>query len=160
MNGSAENKAHGASEKPDRREKNLRLETARRMLPLVQRVVEDIVTAHQELAILVPEQERLDRQKRDLSWPERQRRYQVRDQIAGRERLLEESRAELVGLGLLLVDGTIGQVGFPTRVNNKRAFFSWRRGEDGVHFWHYTGDEHRQPIPASWTKPATVPTKK
>jgi hypothetical protein len=154
MNGSAENKAHGASEKPSRREKTLDLETACKMLTLVQRIVEDIVTSHQELTRLVPEQDRLDRHKRDLSWPERQRRYRVQEQIAAHERMLEEAGAELAGLGVCLLDAPAGQVAFPTVVNNRKAFFSWIRGEDGVHFWHYPGETNRRPVPASWAKEA------
>jgi hypothetical protein len=152
MNGSAENKAHGASKRPERNPINLKLETAERMLPLVQRIVEDIVVNHHEVAILVPEQVRLDRQKRDLTWPERQRRYRVGDDISARERLIEESLAELTHLGLMLVDAASGQVGFPTQVNNRRAFFSWRRGEAAVNFWHFADEENRRPIPASWMK--------
>jgi hypothetical protein len=152
MNGSAENKAHGASRKPGRSEQNLKLETAQRMLPLVQRIIEDIVACRAALAVLVPEQDRLDRQKRDLTWPERQRRYVVRDEIKSRERSLEESNTELRGLGVTLMDAIKGCVGFPTQVNNRQAFFSWQRGEEGVHFWHFPGEDKRRPIPVSWIK--------
>jgi hypothetical protein len=160
MNGSAENKAHGASEKPSRREKTLDLETARKMLTLVQRIVEDIVVHHQQIEKLIPEQDRLERHKRDLSWPERQRRYRVQEQISASEQRLEEARAELVALSVLLLDAPVGQVGFPTLVNNRRAFFSWKRGEDGVHFWHYPGEVDRRPIPASWAKEAVSPASR
>jgi hypothetical protein len=160
MNGSAENKAHGASEKPSRREKTLDLETARKMLTLVQRIVEDIVTQHQEIERLIPEQDRLDRHKKDLSWPERQRRYRVQEQILASEQLLEEARAELVALSVLLLDAPSGLVGFPTLVNNRRAFFSWKRGEDGVQFWHYPGEDERRRIPASWAKGAVSPASR
>ena len=49
-----------------------------------------------------------------------------------------------------------GRVGFPTIVNEQPAFFSWRHGEDGVHYWHFLEHTTRRPIPASWTKSAEI----
>src|SRR2546426_11465788 len=113
-----------ASERPDRRETAMNLITARRMLPLVQRIVGDILHDRQELARLHPEQGRLDRQRRDLRWPERQRRYQLREEIMALERHLQEATVELQTLALALLDPLMGRIGFPTIVNDRRAFFS------------------------------------
>jgi len=63
MNGSMGNMASGAPETPVS-ENILSLKTVQRMLPLVQRIVDDVVTHQQTLDRLQPEQERLDRQKR------------------------------------------------------------------------------------------------
>jgi hypothetical protein len=156
MNGSTENTAHGASESPSRREIALNLTTVRSMLPLVRRIVEDIVQHQRRLAQLLPEQERLDRQRRDLAWPERARRYQVQEEVAATDHCLQEALAELAGLGVVLLDPVECQVGFPTIVNSRRAFFSWRPGENGVSSWHFPGETVRRPIPASWAKVAPI----
>jgi hypothetical protein len=156
MNGSTENRAPGASEKPGRGETTLNLTTARNMLPLVQRIIDDILHDQDQLARLMPEQNRLDRHRRDLSWPERARRYQIQEEVTFTERRLEESFAELASLGLQLLDNDEGRVGFPTIVNGRRAFFCWQPGDEGIGHWQFPDDTIRRTIPASWTKSAEV----
>src|SRR4051794_11391445 len=90
MNGSKGNAASNASELPDRREIVFNLNTANRMLPLVQRVVDDILTSRKALIKLEPERARLDRQKRDLVWQERQRRYLVHAEVAAVDQHLQD----------------------------------------------------------------------
>jgi hypothetical protein len=150
MNGSTGNTASGAFEKPERREKVLSLSTSQRMLTLVRQIVTDIEVAGDRLTQLQPEQDRLDRQRRTLSWPERSRRYQVREEIAAAERQLQEARAELDNLGVVLVDPDTGWVGFPTMVNERRAFFCWKPGDDDLKYWHFAGEAVRRIIPSSW----------
>lgn len=155
MNGSTENRAPGASEKPGRRDVILTITVAQSMLPLVRRIVTDIVEIEQSLTRLRPEQDRLDRKRRSLDWPERQRRYQVHEQILAAERHQLEAIAELAGLGVTLIDASKGQVGFPTRVNDRRAFFSWKSGEDSLRYWHFNGEDVRRTIPAHWLEENT-----
>jgi hypothetical protein len=156
MNGSAENTAHGASEPSARREVVLNLATARRMLPLVQRIVADILQNQKRLTELLPEEERLHRQRRTLDWPARAHRYQIREEISTAERSVQTALAELASLGVVLLDAAEGRVGFPTIVNEQPAFFSWRHGEDGVYYWHFPAHATRRPIPASWAKSAEI----
>jgi hypothetical protein len=156
MNGSTENTAFGASESPEPRESALSLGTAKNMLRLVQRVVADIL--HQQTIIirLQPEQNHLDRHRRELTWPKRQRRYQVREEVANAERELEGALAELQSLGVALLDGDTGRVGFPTIVNDRRAYFSWKPGDEDVHSWHFAEDSTLRPIPQSWLRHVDV----
>ncbi len=151
MSGFTENTAN-ASERPDRRESAMNLVTARRMLPLVQHIVGDILHDRHELAKLQPEQDRLDRQRRELLWPERQRRYQIREEVAVLERRMQDAAAELQNLSLSLLDPLFGRIGFPTIVNDRRAFFSWRPGEETIRCWHFAEDAVCRPIPSSWLK--------
>src|SRR5438093_12286457 len=102
MSGFTENTANDASEQPDRQERFIYLATAQRMLPLVRRVVTDLVQHGRRLAELRPEQERLDRHRRDLAWPERARRYELREAIALSEQIVQEANAELEVLGVVL----------------------------------------------------------
>jgi hypothetical protein len=122
------------------------------MLPLVRHIVADVMDCQARLVQMQAEKDRLDRHRRDLSWPERSRRYQLQEEITGSERHLREALGELDNLGVAL-DRDSGEVGFPTMVNKQKAFFSWRPGEDALSFWHYAGERDRHTIPASWTKP-------
>ncbi len=151
MNGSTENRASGASERAGGRDKVLTWTAASRMLPLVRHIVADVMDCQTRLAKMQTEKDRLDRHRHDLSWPERSRRYQLQEEIAGGEGRLRDSLGELDGLGALL-DRETGQVAFPTMVNKQRAFFSWRPGEEALAFWHYAAESERQPIPSNWTK--------
>jgi len=156
MSGSAEYQAHGASETPTRPEAVVNLATANRMVPLVRRIIDDILRHQRQLAQLQPEQEQLDRQRRSLDWPERSRRYQLREDIAVEETGLLEAMAELEVLGVALVDPESGRVGFPTIVNERPAFFSWQPGEETLKYWHFGTELVRRPIPSSWAKHADI----
>jgi hypothetical protein len=123
------------------------------MLPLVGRIAADVIRHHERLAQLRPERARLDRQRNHLDWPSRARRYQLDEEITAADRELRQTCAELEGLGVALLDEATGLVGFPTIVNDRRAFFSWRPGEDGPCFWSFAGDDARHHVPEGWTKP-------
>ena len=154
------NRAGNSAGKPRKREVTLDLTTARQMLPLVKSIVTDVVTARRVLNRLTPEQDRLERQRRELVWQERQRRYQIIDEIAAAEKALATAVGELGGLGVTVVDDEAGEVDFPTKVNGRTAAFSWLMGEDGLRHWHYTDEESRRPIPADWDKAGAVtPTR-
>ncbi|MBX9622714.1 MAG: DUF2203 domain-containing protein [Gemmataceae bacterium] len=156
---STPNRAGNPAGKPRRKDTTLDLPTARQMLPLVKSIVADIVTTRTALDRLAPEQERLDRQRRDLAWQERQRRYQVSEDIRSAEQSLTAAAAELASLGVNLLDDAAGEVDFPTKVNGRSAAFSWKLGEERVGHWHYTGEETRRPIPADWDLPAAAPAR-
>jgi hypothetical protein len=144
------NRATNPPGKPRKKNVTLDLTTTRQMLPLVQSIVSDIVHCRQAINQLTPEQERLDRHRRDLVWLERQRRYQVSDEIAAAEQTLSTAVTELNGLGVSLVDDEAGEVDFPTKINGRPAAFTWRLGEEGVRHWHYQGEEQLRPIPRDW----------
>jgi hypothetical protein len=158
MSGFTEYRASDASEQSGR-DVVLTLETSTAMLPLVERVAADLVQHQQKLSELYQEREVLDERRHTLDWPKRSRRYAVQEEIALHERFLREVLTELDGLGLFLLDPARGMIGFPTRVNNQRAHFSWMPGEAGIQFWSYTGDTVRRPIPEHWTKPAIPPRR-
>ena len=144
------NAAPNAFDKPGRRDAVLSLSTARQMLPLVQHIIQDLLEAKKRLAWMVPELERLTKERRTLAWSARCRRYQLQEDARCYERQLEQANDELSDLGLMLIDPELGQVGFPTMVNDRRAYFSWRPGENGVIFWHFRGESTRRSVPTSW----------
>src|SRR5436305_10097101 len=132
MSGPRSYSTSDASEKPQRNEVILNLQTVTKMLPLVQRIADDILRQHRTLVRLRPEEDALDRQKRQLDWPARQRRYQIKEELVRAEAALLEAVAELQELGLSLLDESLGMIGFPTLVNNRRAYFCWHPGETAL----------------------------
>jgi hypothetical protein len=159
MSGSRSYPTSDASESPERGEVVLSLKTVNKMLPLVQQIANDIVTSHRTMARLRPEEERLDRQRNSLSWPGRQRRYEVKEELGKAEKELGIALAELRDLGLLVLDDLEGRIGFPTMVNNRQAYFSWRLGEEGLHDWRFADEDADRPIPASWLKELSLAGK-
>ena len=157
-------RASNASHKSGKAELVLDLPTVNKMLPLVQRIVADLIAAEGELGPLLWEREGLERNRRTLDWPERQRRYQVDEDVRTVEKRRKALAAELEGLGVAVIDAVHGRVGFPTIVNGKAAFFSWEPGETEIGYWHFQSDERRRPVPPSWLQgqgaAASAPAKK
>jgi hypothetical protein len=142
--------ASSASEKPERKDVVLTLSTARSMLPLMRLIVGDVLMAQQGIDKLQPEHDRLHRQRFDLTWPERSRRYHVQEELATLEKSLKTALSEMEELGVALLDPDSGRVGFPTIVNGRRAYFSWRPSEAALRNWQYVGETNLRPIPSSW----------
>ena len=155
MSGSRSYPTSDASEKPDKGEVVLSLKTVHKMLPLVQHIANDIVTSHRAMIRLQPEEERLDRQRRTLDWPMRQRRYEIKEELGKADKELEVALLELRDLGLVLLNDLEGRIGFPTMVNNRRAYFTWHLGEEKLQHWHFADEVADRPIPASWLKELT-----
>jgi len=156
MNGFTEH-VSGASERGGA-ERLLTWGESRAMLPLVGRVAKDVISQRQHLAELQPERDRLDGRRHHLDWPQRQRRYQIQEEIAACQKELRAVEAELEALGLTLLDADTGLVGFPTMVNNRQAFFSWKPDEDGLLYWNFADDTVRRPVPEDWTRPTREST--
>jgi hypothetical protein len=153
MSGFIENRAHGASERPGQNDRVLTWNASAAMLPLVGPIARDVVRHHERLGGLRRELAHLDERRCSLAWPERARRYELQEEIAHLDGEMQENLAELEVLGLALLAPGRGLIGFPTIVNDRRAFFSWQPGEDGLRFWNFAGDLVRRPVPESWTKP-------
>jgi hypothetical protein len=153
MSGFTENRASGASERSGGDAVVLTWGAAGAMLPLVGRIAADAVRLHDRLAQLRPEKDRLDRMRRTLAWPDRARRYQLQEETDAILKELQNATAELDVLGVALLHGATGLVGFPTMVNDRPAYFSWRPGEEKLAFWNYADDLVRRPVPPSWTRP-------
>src|SRR5205814_513565 len=102
----------------------LNLKTVHKMLPLVRGIVADVLTRHHQMAALQPKEQHLQRQKRDLSWTQRKQRYLLQFDINDQDQGLQDALDELTQLGVVLLDVERGQVGFPTLVNNRPAYFT------------------------------------
>ena len=128
----------------------LNLKTVHKMLPLVRGIVADLLSRHRQMAALQPQEDRLQRQRRSLDWAQRKQRYLLQSDIADHDQGLQGALEELSQLGVVLLDAESGQVGFPTLVNNRPAYFTWRPGEDGPHSWQFAEENVARPIPAAW----------
>lgn len=159
MSGFTEHQASNAGEDTDRQAVVLNLGGARRMLPLLRRIVGDVQAQQHTIDKLIPEQDRLDRHRRDLVWPERQRRYQIHEELAAAENHLKDALAELEVLGVVLTDAHLGLVGLPTVVNGRLAYFSWQPDESSILHWHFPGEKVRRQIPTTWNEQGMVPLK-
>lgn len=146
----AENTTFNGFENTSSRQQLFNLPTACRTLPLVQRIVVDILHDQQRLHELENEKTDLDRRRHHLSWPERSRRYRLAEEVSSIEDHLQETMEELDQLGVTLLDPDTGRIGFLTVVNGDRAYFSWRPLDVSVQFWHFADEGVRRPIPSSW----------
>jgi hypothetical protein len=153
MSGFIENREYGASERSGLTDQVMTWNASAAMLSLVGLIARDVVAYHDRLGGLRRERSGLDGRRHTLAWPERARRYELQEEIARIESELTRNIAELEALGVALLDAERGLVGFPTIVNDRRAFFSWQPGENGLTFWNFAGDIVRRPVPESWTKP-------
>ncbi len=152
MNGFTERRASGSGQRPGPNDLVLTWETSFAMLPLVRQIVADVLGHQERLLRVRPEHDRLERNRLNLAWAERARRYELEEEIKALGKELTASRGELEGLGVSLLVVRTGLVGFPTIVNNRKAFFSWKPGEEGLAFWNFADDLNRRTVPANWTK--------
>ena len=115
---------------------------ANRALPLVSRIVRDIVARYGQL-------EELRRQRQTLvRMGQRSAVEECQQQAARAAERLDEFASELGELGVRLENLEIGLVDFPSRRNDRRVVLCWKLGEPQVRFWHdpRAGFAHRRPI--------------
>ena len=144
------------SEGESRPESVLNLKTVHKMLPLVRGIVSDVLQRHHEMAALQPQEERFQKQRRNLDWAQRKQRYLLQSDIAAQDSGMQDALEELNQLGVVLLDVEDGRVGFPTLVNNRPAFFTWKPGEDGPHTWQFAEENVTRPIPPAWLQEVSV----
>jgi len=152
MSGHTEKQTSESFEKEGNKNIPFTWTAASQMLPLVGHIVQEVVERHQLLGRLYPEKESLDARRHTLPWAKRARRYQLQEEIAATERSLQAAVAELDALGAVILDRDTGLVGFPTIVNNRPAYFSWKPGDASLLYWQHGEDGTRRTIPAAWIK--------
>ena len=136
--------------------KQFTVEQANATLPLVRRIVEDIVAQHRLWHEKLLEIDLLAASGR-ASDAEQAERLEREAQTVARE--IEAFRRELISLGIQLKDPRLGLIDFPSstklidqRDHEKPILLCWRLGELEVQFWHEVdaGFAGRQPlVPAS-----------
>ena len=147
--------SHGAT-KSKRRQRSsshrrvFTLDHAVRTLPLVKRIVSDIVKQYKVVSSL----------EEECHVPTPKSAGDVVDALRDRYNAeldkLRDLAAELTSVGCELKDWRRGLVDFPARHDGRDVYFCWRLGEDTVSFWHDvdSGFQGRRPIDAAFAAPS------
>ena len=114
-------------------------------LPLVNRIVKDIVEQYRQVMA-----NHAQLQEGDLPDPERDRLESARSQATDK---LENLSNELADIGCELKDRESGLVDFPARMDRRDVYLCWKLGEEQITHWHeiYAGFSGREPSPATTT---------
>jgi len=133
------------------------VEKANRALPLVRRIVDDIVTEHPHWKDLMARYELLAAGARPEQGesPEMLELRREIDRVAGR---IGGYVAELELIGVQLKGFEEGLVDFYGMHEGRLVYLCWQRGESAVGHWHEldTGFAGRQPITAAFAETETA----
>jgi hypothetical protein len=121
------------------------VDRANRTLPLVRRIVEDIVREHERWQDAITRLDLLSSTTTALTDPELATLEREVQRIA---RDIDEFQGELEALDIQLKDRRIGLIDFPTELDGRRVLLCWRLGEPSVQYWHDedAGYAGRQPL--------------
>lgn len=127
--------------------KQFTVEQANRTLPLVRRIVEDIVSQYRRWQDRVREFEVVSASSTADRPDARAEELQREAQLLAAE--IEGFVGELTRLGVEFKGYDLGLVDFPAEVDGAPAYLCWRLGEPSVQFWHSveSGYAGRQPLP-------------
>jgi hypothetical protein len=118
------------------------VEQANQSLPLVRRILRDVVTQYRLV-------ERIQKRRRRLACQGRLdelKAVEARGLEAARR--LSDLLGELASIGCEVRDYQRGCVDFPAVRNGREIYLCWKLNEDHVEFWHerHVGEGGRQPI--------------
>ena len=122
------------------------VDQANRTLPLVRKIVEDVVRQNRcwrerllELDLIASTARADD---------PRTRVEELERDVQSLAREIEGYQRELEALGIQLKDPLLGLVDFPSEMNGRQVLLCWRLGEPEVQFWHEedAGYAGRQPL--------------
>jgi hypothetical protein len=130
------------SVRPSRPKRRFTLEQANRSLPLVKRVVADIVRMHGLVCQAQQELQHVMHGKNATNPPAAQGRLEVA------MHKLEDYEDELAEIGCELKDRQTGLIDFVGRHQGRDVYLCWKLGEDRISHWHEldAGFAGRQPV--------------
>lgn len=124
--------------------KQVSIELANRMLPLVRHIAGDL---QQQFHVVTGLKERLSQLRRRRRKSNRQSDALYQDEVVQFESDLEAAQeqldryvVELEKLGLVVVDASRGAIGFPAQMDGREVRLSWMPGEEEVGWWHEVAD--------------------
>jgi hypothetical protein len=122
------------------------VEEANRTLPLVRRIVEDVVRQHRVWREKILELDLVASSSRPEEPRDRADQLEREAQSIARE--IDGYQRELEELGIQLKDRRMGLVDFPSEMGGKHVLLCWRLGEGEVQYWHDedAGYAGRQPL--------------
>jgi hypothetical protein len=115
-------------------EKLFTLDEANRTLPLVRRIVEDVVRQHRVWRERVLELDLVSSTVTASSPSPRAEELEREVQALARE--IDGFQRELEGLGISLKDRRLGLVDFAAELGGRKVWLCWRLGEPTVRYWH------------------------
>jgi hypothetical protein len=130
--------------------KQFTVEEANKTLPLVRRIVEDVVRQHRVWREKILELDLVASSGR--AEESRSRAQELEGDAQNIACEMDGYQRELEQLGIQLKDRRIGLVDFPSELGGKRVLLCWRLGEPEVQFWHdedagFAGRQRLQPTP-------------
>ena len=123
---------------------------ANRTIPLVRRVVTDIVRDYGLVATMAKEYKALRRlPNREESHEERLN--ELKQEMAVLSDHIDECVRELSEIGCEMKDLSQGLVDFPAEMEGRKVYLCWMIGEDRVDHWHEVteGFRGRKPLPVT-----------
>jgi len=122
------------------------VEQANRTLPLVRKIVEDVVQQHRHWREAILELDLVASSLRADDPGERATMLERAVQSLARE--IDGYKRELEDLGIQLKDPRLGLVDFPSEMAGRTVLLCWRLGEPEVQYWHEidSGYAGRQPL--------------
>ncbi|MFL5574665.1 MAG: DUF2203 domain-containing protein [Gemmatimonadaceae bacterium] len=123
------------------------VEQANRTLPLVRRIVADVVAQYRRWQDRVRELELLNADRTPNHPVPRAEELEREIQSLAAE--IDGFTRELAQLGIELKDHSLGLVDFPGVVGGREVYLCWRVGEPAVQYWHDkdAGYAGRRPLP-------------
>ena len=126
------------------------VDEANKTLPLVRRIVEDVVRQHRVWREKILELDLVASSSRAEEPRDRAEQLEREAQEIAME--IDGYQRELDDLGIQLKDRRQGLVDFPSDMGGRRVLLCWRLGESEVQFWHdedagYAGRQPLQPTP-------------
>ena len=137
------------SVRPSRPKRRFSLAEANRSLPLVKRVVGDIVKTHAQAMKL---QREVERQPQPASHKQQQQQpptqATLQSQLDACMNQLEDFVDELSEIGCELKDYQMGLIDFVGRHDGRDVYLCWKLGEERITHWHEldSGFAGRQPV--------------
>jgi hypothetical protein len=138
------------------------VDQANRTLPLVGRIVEDVVREHRRWQEKILELELVASTAAAAAvGAERSAPSSSDERVAAIERDamaiardIDAFERELEELGIVLKDRRLGLIDFPGEIDGRRVWLCWRLGEPAVQYWHDldSGYAGRQPLPVTAIK--------
>jgi hypothetical protein len=122
------------------------VEQANRTLPLVRKIVQDVVQQHRRWREAILE---LDLVVSSIRADDPSERASALERaVQGLAREIDGYKRELEDLGIQLKDPRLGLVDFPSEMAGRNVLLCWRLGEPEVQYWHEidSGYAGRQPL--------------
>jgi hypothetical protein len=137
------------------------VEQANRTLPLVRKIVEDVVREHRrwqekilELELVASSAAAPVVNGQPVTAPPDERVAAIERDAMAIAQDIDAFERELEQLGIVLKDRRLGLIDFPGELDGRKVWLCWRLGEPAVQYWHDldAGYAGRQPLPAAAIK--------